>query len=93
MDQLSQLTKELQDISKGLHPVRDHKLVKYLCGEVQHLINRVEFGRALGSDETYELESRKEIVEMFKQFYSYMILMPNRTTTLMRREWKNDQPI
>lgn len=74
MDQLSQLTEEFQRAIKELHPIRDHKLISYLSGEVQHLINRVEYGGTLRPDETQQLESRRDTVKIFKQFYAFMML-------------------
>ena len=74
MDQLSHLIEELHWSVSSLHPIRDQQLVKYLCGEVQHLINRVESGHPLSSDETQELASRRHTVKVFKAFYAFMLM-------------------
>ena len=71
---MDQLLRELVQASEQLDPHRDRQLVEYLCGEVQHLINRIESGRALDTEEQEELELRKSTVKAFIDFYSIYML-------------------
>lgn len=71
---MNQLLRELIQASERLDPHKDQKLVEYLCGEVQHLINRIESGRALDTDELEEQELRKSTVKAFIDFYSVYLL-------------------
>jgi hypothetical protein len=71
---MNQLLRELIQASERLDPHKDRKLVEYLCGEVQHLINRIESGRALDEDEQEELELRRSTVKAFINFYSIYLL-------------------
>ena len=74
MSQLSVLLEEFTTKIEILSEVNDRELIEYLCGEIQHLINRVDLNRRLNVNEQSELRQRQNLRRIFAQFYAYMLV-------------------
>ena len=74
MSQLSVLLEELTSKIETLSNNNDSDLIQYLCGELQHLINRIDLNRRLDVSEHSELRQRENLRRIFAQFYAYMII-------------------
>ena len=74
MSQLSVLLEELKSKIETLSDNNDSDLIQYLCGELQHLINRIDLNRRLDVSERSELRQRETLRRVFAQFYAYMII-------------------
>ena len=46
----------------------------YIESLLQHAINRIDFDRTLSESETREIDQRSKTINMFKQFYAYMLI-------------------
>ena len=74
MSQLSVLLDEFTSKIEILSESNDRDLIQYLCGEIQHLINRIDLNRQLNIHERSELRQRENLRRIFAQFYAYMII-------------------
>lgn len=74
MSQLSVLLEEFTSKIEILSEINDRELIEYLCGEIQHLINRVDLNRRLNVNEQSELRQRQNLRRIFTQFYAYMMV-------------------
>lgn len=76
MNQLYGNLEELLGAIQRLDPINDSELIEYLTGEVQHLINRTQCrnASALTTEEAEELRFRREMIEIFKMFYAFLLI-------------------
>ena len=74
MSQLSVLLDEFRSKIEILSETNDRELIFYLCGEMQHLINRIDLNRRLNVYEQSELRQRQNLRRIFAQFYAYMLV-------------------
>ena len=52
----------------------DSDLISHINGELQNLINRIDYNRELNHNEYDELHEREKITKLFIQFYAFMLV-------------------
>ena len=70
---LEALIDRIDELHSSAMFLRDDRLIEYLTGEVQHLINKVDHNMELDAAEEAELKQRNDTVELFKLFYTWLI--------------------
>ena len=76
MSQLLELIDELRTKVDQLdnQDENNQNISIYIESLLQHAINRIDFDRTLSETESREMDQRTRTINMFKQFYAYMMI-------------------